>query len=370
MNSFDDFLFSRSHVFEFDTINEPVIEININDKSLNQTGGLLRSIRKTQLEKGVNLRFVDLSDNCIMNIEVNSFYPLVNLNTLDLSNNRLTEVVSISCCYNLEFLYLHHNQISDISSVNKLNKLIILDVSDNNIYELNDHIFTKLNNLSTLNLSNNYISKIDHSTWKGLIQLSFLNLNNNMIVEVESIKHMPRLKTLYLCGNRLTRIHSLNKLKGLITIDVSNNYLENIDFMKSLVTLISIYLNNNMLKVFDHLIFNKHNQLLYINLSFNQITQIRKQDIIKCIPSIIELNIEYNPLELLIIYKEEIICNCSKCDNLCRMCCICLDEYDIYYQIPACNHFVCLVCADMIKSCPMCKGPFFEYLIKNENNIM
>ena len=121
----------------------------------------LKSISFLDLADLNNLEYLNLENNSISFIEINSFYNLVKLETLILSSNKLTsfnEDISIfKCMTNLKFLYLSSNQLNTIPSklFDSLFKLETLDISLNKINFISKFSFNLLQNLRNLYLNGN-----------------------------------------------------------------------------------------------------------------------------------------------------------------------------------------------------------------------
>jgi hypothetical protein len=142
------------------------------------------------------LRQIDLSDNCITNID-NLPENLVHLN---LSTNMLDNSVytKLNQIINLKYLNLSNNiKITDvdlyidlksfdasncmIKTIKKLPKnLIHLDISDNSLYNI-DKKYTS--NIKHLNVSSNKLIDFDCMSK----QICYLNLSNNKIREIPNI---------------------------------------------------------------------------------------------------------------------------------------------------------------------------------------
>lgn len=119
---------------------------------------------------------------------------LSNLEYLDLSNIKITNISSLSSLKNLRVLYLQGNSISDISVLKGLTKLEILSINRNKVQNIN--------------------------AVSSLTNLSELYIRDNKIANYNPIAGLKNLKILYLKGNRSTNYSSLkNVKKGLLEYD-------------------------------------------------------------------------------------------------------------------------------------------------------
>ncbi|XP_076261026.1 nischarin-like [Rhynchophorus ferrugineus] len=126
------------------------------------------------------------------------------LETLDLSNNNLTEIDhTINLARSLKNLILDHNKISTISDLTQLTNLTSLSIEYNLITVCND-LHTRLGNVKSLNMAQNNVV-----TTKGfykLYSLENLNLNCNKISDISELQYLgnlPCLENLILSGNNV-----------------------------------------------------------------------------------------------------------------------------------------------------------------------
>lgn len=85
-----------------------------------------------------------------------------NINRLDLSDNRITNLYDLQKLFHLEELLLSHNRIEDLEYLKELNNLEILDLSHNEIEDVS--VLMKLENLKFVDLRGNPVRQ------PGLVQ--------------------------------------------------------------------------------------------------------------------------------------------------------------------------------------------------------
>lgn len=160
-----------------------------------------------------------LSGNLIKKID--HIVSLPNLQTLDLSFNKLVEInnfwVPGNSLDRLRTLNLAKNQIRQIRNLDRLSALEHLDLSDNKVVELSG--LEKLVNLKTLNLQGNVIEYID---LPEMANLQDLNLRRNKISIVNKLTGFVCLLKLNLGLNLIKSISNLeNSLPALkeLTLD-------------------------------------------------------------------------------------------------------------------------------------------------------
>ena len=146
-----------------------------------------------------------------LNIE-NSNILKLNLKNKEINNNKLQLLINVNFI-ELKQLYLSNNKISDIKELLKvkLEKLEILDLSVNEISNID--VLEKLNliQLKKLNLSGNNISDIKVLEKLKLEKLEILNLSMNELMNIDIIGKVmfKELKELYLAHNKISDIKVL-----------------------------------------------------------------------------------------------------------------------------------------------------------------
>lgn len=150
--------------------------------------------------------------------------PLIS--TLNRSSSSLTVFPDIKTLSAVKTLLLSHNQISSLpSEIIQLSNLETLDLSYNKL--TNDSIplsFFSLFHLKTLNLAHNSLTSLNH--FSSLINLERLYLNHNQVKELpEDLSNLP-LKIIVVSFNQLTSL-PLNLLQSpsLTYISLTGNPL-------------------------------------------------------------------------------------------------------------------------------------------------
>lgn len=155
-------------------------------RTFNNAKNHLNKIENCHVLRGlVNLETLDLSCNNLTYIEPELFAHLPNLDTLNLSSNKL----------NSSMVFAH------------LPRLRVLNLGMNNMGEqLSNGMFSEFVNLEMLDLKFNKISEIRREAFKGLDKLKILKIGCNRI------KKLP--------------LDSFVDLKNLIRIDLASNSIE------------------------------------------------------------------------------------------------------------------------------------------------
>lgn len=133
----------------------------------------------------------------------------------------------------LQHLFLVQNRISRISpgAFNHLQNLLTLDLSINELELLPKERLQGLKSLRSLNVSHNSLRSLEEFT-SELIYLQVLDVSFNQLDEIEkgTFRHLVGLTELHLMGNRMTSIASdaFKYLSALQVLDLRRNYFEQI----------------------------------------------------------------------------------------------------------------------------------------------
>lgn len=106
---------------------------------------------------------------------------------------------------NVNVLVLKQNQIRTLTpaSLSGLENLISIDISDNRITEIGVGVFAN-QYLNEVNISGNVLKELGQQTFSELPILEILDLSRNSIIGVKNgaFDNIPRLKKLFLSHNR------------------------------------------------------------------------------------------------------------------------------------------------------------------------
>ena len=187
----------------------------INLKELDLSHNLIQGLRPLFFKGLDKLEVLKLNNNTINTkngLKAGAFYPLNNLKELILDDNEISSVDKdwLYQLINLEKLSIKHNQITTIK-VDWLSKCNFLDLSFNNLRNLERNSFNGMVSLENLSLNNNEIRDIEDGTFLELNNLKQLNLSTNEISGViEDISG------------------SFSGLENLLTLDLSKNHIKNL----------------------------------------------------------------------------------------------------------------------------------------------
>ncbi|XP_034832868.1 insulin-like growth factor-binding protein complex acid labile subunit [Maniola hyperantus] len=225
-----------------------------------------------------NADFLDFDDHS------NEICYLCSCNTertsVDCSRRGLTDL-PIGINAKVTKLNISNNDISKFPEhIYKLNNLVSLDISGNQLKELPENALQNLTSLEMLNLSKNrfesWISLNPNEVLKPATNLKILNLSRNKLRTMANLANQelfisPSLETLILDNCEIDSIHGRSPLSGLINISVlkiNHNPLLRIQSLVS-PTLKSLYVSNCQLSFINHNELSYLPSLLFLKMSHN-----------------------------------------------------------------------------------------------------
>lgn len=271
-----------------------------------------------------------LQDNKITVLSPNIFANLSQLQALDISRNQLTSAwidkTTFKGLIRLVLLNLSYNQINKLDAYlfRDLYSLQVLNLRNNNLENLSADTFAFLNNLHKLYLSHNIFKRINADSLRYLDALNELAVDNNLLVDVhpDAFYNCSALEKLHLNMNNLTQVplavknmRSLqeldlgeNKIKNLEENDFQGmfnlqglrligNYIENItkNIFKDQVNLQILNLAHNKIRIIEAGVFDGKFHLRAIRLDENELLSVEK--LFQNVPNLTWLNVSNNNIE-------------------------------------------------------------------------
>lgn len=223
---------------------------------------LLKALDKHARSVALDLLYIN--NSTVKALEADAFSNL-RLHNLQLSGCRI-RTISPEAFQGLEStlrnLNLQDNEIEEIpvESLRELKNLTLLDLSRNRITKVPDNAFITLNRLSTLKLSDNNVT-ISSEAFQGLEEsLKNLNLKGTRQKKIpEAVKGLKTLAFLDLAQNGLTELPGtgssdlLSGLDALTALNLERNVIQKVaddTFVGVADTLSSLSLLNNLLTEF------------------------------------------------------------------------------------------------------------------------
>ncbi len=319
---------------------DDLIRLEVLNLGENDLGCLGVSPNFDSLENAPFLRELHLDNNGLTSISGLEGRD-INLETLFLNDNELTDITPIAEYTDIVELHIENNNIENIDDLSDMTGLTTIDLSRNIITDFSDLL--SITNLEEVNLSYNEISVIpDISTaWPDL---TYLDLSSNELTDTSGVMGHPSLETLNIMNNGLVELKGLSNLPYLDTLIVFDDELvedipedllnpnririirdsftnvpelllheENVfDFgfevedhleiynsINGLTAIATIQLSGIEIDVIDELSLNLPN-LVSLDLSNNNIEDIR---FILGSPELIQINISGNPVSNLEVFS-------------------------------------------------------------------
>ena len=196
----------------------------------------------------------------------NETYTKSQIQTLDLSNNRISETLQ--------------------SSFITLPRLQNLNLSNNEIHHIDENSFLPLNSLKYLDISGNLLKTTPAQLFKNNVELEKLHISNMPVLVYlnhKTFANLSKLSILDLSYNtRLFYIHAytFNMLSSLQILDIRNNSLTTLseNLLQNLTNLQTLMLNGNPWKCDCNL----HWLVSKLNNGSNATYVIKHQEDIKC----------------------------------------------------------------------------------------
>ncbi|XP_065322177.1 protein slit-like isoform X2 [Gordionus sp. m RMFG-2023] len=219
----------------------------------------------------------------ISNLKNTSFFGLTNLNSLDLSSNKITEIDDIVflSLYKLKYISLSDNLIHTIgNSLSKLPKVFHINLSKNQLSLVSNDTFAGCKELRYLFLDTNNISKIESFAFVKLTKLIRLKLGSNKLgsSDLEFGNHInDTLQYLDISENGLQIFPSFFP-SGLKEIRVAYNNITSLGYknFENYFHLESLWLNNNNISAIEDDTLSGLLNLTKLWLNDNNIMQIPK----------------------------------------------------------------------------------------------
>lgn len=209
-----------------------------------------------------DLKTLDLSENAISDLPINILYPLSKLTEINLSKNLLT--------------VLRSGQFNE-SVIN------VINLSGNDIQEIETNTFQDLLFIHTIDLGSNSIKKVADSAFHNTPYLHILRLNNNKLTTFKEEYFSltipvpsTEMRILDLGGNDIVFLQS--------------------PAFKLLSKLTWMILSNNRISLFPADVVKSLSNLQHLNLEYNEIERLKNMDFANS-PRLRELNLAHNKIQ-------------------------------------------------------------------------
>ncbi len=196
-------------------------------------------VELTGLEYAINMTTLQLYGNHVS--DLTPLAGLTNLRELYLRHNSITDLRPLAGLINLTTLYLSANDVSDLTPLAGLANLTELDLYHNGLSDLTP--LAGLSNLKELVLFGNSIA--DLTPLSGLTNLAELDLAYNDASDLTPLAGSTSLNKLALDGNRVSDLTPLAGLANLTELGLEDNAVRDLLPLASLTNLRTLKLGAN-----------------------------------------------------------------------------------------------------------------------------
>ncbi|XP_071650168.1 podocan-like protein 1 [Temnothorax longispinosus] len=201
-------------------------------QNLSLANNLISEISPDAFSDTRHLSILDLSGNKITDVAKNTFNNTISISALSLANNTLATVPDVCSMFRLRTLDLSENRISAILSGTfcpYLTSLEYLYLSNNAITTIQYRAFHNLQKLKYLDLSGNRLRELPMN-WGYTLFIQELHLERNNFTELDNISliNLKELTNVYLDENPMPilRAESFRSLPGHLRVHLKNMRVE------------------------------------------------------------------------------------------------------------------------------------------------
>lgn len=188
---------------------------------------------------------------------------LINLENLDVSNNKMKDLKAISDLKALKVLTVLRSELESLEGIEHLSNLENLNAACNEIKDITP--LSTLTNLTVLELTKNKIEDI--TPISQLTVLKGLGLGINQISDIQILANLTNLEYVFLTDNKIVNIEPLKKLTNLTYLSLGENQIVDITVLEDLPQLTQLEIHYNQIVDLSSLF--KLTNLEYLNISGN-----------------------------------------------------------------------------------------------------
>lgn len=214
------------------------------------------------LEYAENLQLVTFTGNDITSLE-----PLKNLNHL----------------YSVGFAYNSNLKMEELL---KLEHITELDLSGNEYSDEEFDQLEKYSELTVLWLNSCQLNSI--SFMSGMNKLVQLQIQNNNLTNIDAL-NSSRLIGIWATNNHIVSLKNVANLSGLKRLWIDNNQLISLDWLDKLENVSHVYASNNKI---EKAVISDHQYIYLLQLDESNITEIELTNL----PSLMQISLNYNRL--------------------------------------------------------------------------
>lgn len=210
-----------------------------------------------------------LMDMGLTDSDISSIGMVSGLESLSLSDNKLTSISALSSLSQLTFLQISENSISDLSPIRSLTKLKTLYIDGNPITDFTPlYALTSLRTLSmkSIEITESQLTELQEAlpncsiysdkaieevveitlgTQTFMSDVTELSLSGQYLLDLSPLSKCTKLTSLDLHGSRVEDISALIDLQALTHLDISDNKIKDLSPLMSLEGLVYLNAENN-----------------------------------------------------------------------------------------------------------------------------
>ncbi|KAF5726013.1 Protein phosphatase 1 regulatory subunit pprA [Tripterygium wilfordii] len=183
-----------------------------------------------------------LRDNKLTKIPDASIFK--KLLVFDVSFNEITSLNGLAKVSNtLKELYVSKNEVTKMEEIEHFHQLLMLELGSNRLRVMEN--LQNLTNLQELWLGRNRIKVVNLC---GLKCVKKISLQSNRLTSMKGFEECIALEELYLSHNGISKMEGLSTLVNLRLLDVSSNKLTSVNEIQNLTELEDLWLNDNQIE--------------------------------------------------------------------------------------------------------------------------
>ncbi len=236
----------------------------------------------SQLQKLISLSITNTS---VSASELTIIGGLTKLQTLVLSNCRLTTTAGLESLTGLVHLDLSGNTIRNIQALNGMTKLQELHLAENALVDLN--ALSKLKDIRVLSIQENIIKDLT-PVW-NMTALEWINLSGNKVQNISGVSKLSNLVAFIANDNLIADISGLAECPHLQEVNIANNSVVDLSALSGIVSLSYLDFSHNQVEELP--VFPENSRLVSINGSYNKIKAL---DALAGLTMLNIVNMDYN----------------------------------------------------------------------------
>jgi Leucine-rich repeat (LRR) protein len=218
-------------------------------------------------------------------------------------------------CENESYFHPNLESISEISTKNcqlknitietfggertdKLTSLRVLDLTNNQLTEIQDYQFSRASKITSLKLSNNSISSLSRKSFYGLGYVEHLFLDRNCLTEIYLDDFvLSRLSWLNVGDNKISEVKTIKKLEhSLTSLDIYDNQLKDISNLKELKSIKRLNIGHNPQIVNLTSTVSEFSDLTHLYLTATNLNESNNFQFLSKLTKLVYLNLMQNDL--------------------------------------------------------------------------